>query len=282
LIQSFKQKAATSDAYETASYIVRRSGIAELLRSDPTPEGQARVENVNALLDGIKEFVEDDELDEGEEMMDKTMSAFLQTISLMTDADNDTEEQDVVTLMSVHAAKGLEYRSVYVTGLEENLFPSYMSLSSPEQIDEERRLFYVAITRAENYLTLSYAQSRYQYGQMRYNDPSRFLEEIGEGNFDSIISISKKPEFPQPKILGNFKKLGAAKAPAISPPSGDFQPSSPEKIKAGMKVLHQKFGTGEVKSVDERMVASIHFDQLQDNKEKRIMLKYAKIQILEN
>ena len=282
LIKSFKQKAITQDAYQLATFIARKSGISELLKSDTSPEGEARVENANALLDAVKEFVDDDELVDGEEMTDKSMSAFLQSISLMTDADKDEENTDVVTLMSVHAAKGLEYRSVYVVGLEENLFPSFMSLSSPDQIDEERRLFYVAITRAEEYLTLSYATSRYQYGNARYNDPSRFLEELGQTNIDSLISISKdKPSFGTPKILGNFKKLGPQKVPALGIDPADFKASSASQIKEGMKVLHLKFGEGLVKTIDERLVATIFFDGLSDSKEKRIMLKYAKLQILD-
>lgn len=282
LIKSFKQKAITQDAYQLATFIARKSGISELLKSDTSPEGEARVENANALLDAVKEFVDDDELVDGEEMTDKSMSAFLQSISLMTDADKDEENTDVVTLMSVHAAKGLEYKSVYVVGLEENLFPSFMSLSSPDQIDEERRLFYVAITRAEEYLTLSYATSRYQYGNARYNDPSRFLEELGQTNIDSLMSISKdKPSFGTPKILGNFKKLGPQKVPALGIDPADFKASSASQIKEGMKVLHLKFGEGLVKTIDERLVATIFFDGLSDSKEKRIMLKYAKLQILD-
>jgi len=282
LIKACKQKAITQDAYELAIYIARKSGISELLKSDTSPEGEGRVDNANALLDAVKEFVEDDELEEGEEMTDKSMSAFLQSISLMTDADQDDENTDKVTMMSVHAAKGLEYKSVYVVGLEENLFPSFMSLSTPDQIDEERRLFYVAITRAEEYLTLSYATSRYQYGQSRYNDPSRFLEELGNSNIDSLMSISKeKTGFPKPKILGNFKKLGPQKVPALGIDPSDFQPSPASQIKEGMKVIHLKFGQGTVKSIDERMVASIYFADLSDSQEKRIMLKYAKLQIVD-
>ncbi len=282
LIKAFKQKAITQDAYELATFIVRKSGISELLKSDTSPEGEGRVENANALLDAVKEFVDEDELVEGEEVTEKSMSVFLQSISLMTDADKDEENTDVVTLMSVHAAKGLEYRSVFVVGLEENLFPSFMSLSSPDQIDEERRLFYVAITRAEEYLTLSYATSRYQYGQSRYNDPSRFLEELGQTNIDSLMSISKeKPSFSKPKILGNFKKLGTNKVPSLGIDPEDFKASSASQIKEGMNVLHLKFGQGLVKTIDERLVATIFFDGLSDGKEKRIMLKYAKLQILD-
>lgn len=282
LIKSFKQKAVAQDAYELATFIARKSGISELLKSDTSPEGEGRVENANALLDAVKEFVDDDELIDGEEVQEKSMSVFLQSISLMTDADKDEENTDVVTLMSVHAAKGLEFKSVYVVGLEENLFPSFMSLSSPDQIDEERRLFYVAITRAEEYLTLSFATSRYQYGNAKYNDPSRFLEELGQTNIDTLMSISKeKPSFGTPKVLGNFKKLGPQKVPALGIDPGDFKASPATQIKEGMTVVHLKFGQGLVKTIDERLVATILFDGLSDSKEKRIMLKYAKLQILD-
>ena len=283
LIGAFKKKAETSTAYDAALYISRQSGIVDLLKADTTPEGMGRVENLNALLDGIKEFTEDDELEPGEEIADKTLSKFLQTISLMTDADNDDGQTDAITLMSVHAAKGLEFRSVFVVGLEENLFPSYMSLSSPDQVDEERRLFYVAVTRAEEHLTLSYSNSRYTFGQMRFNDPSRFLEELPDSAVDSLISISKNksPGFGKPRILGNFKPLGRAKKalPQVDPST--FKPDPSSKIKEGMKVLHLKFGEGEVISVDARQVATIRFESIVDNPDKRIMLQYAKLQILE-
>ena len=199
----------------------------------------------------------------------------------MTDQDNDDSEQDAVTLLSVHSAKGLEFRSVFVVGLEENLFPSYMSLSTPDQLDEERRLFYVAITRAEEYLTLSYANSRYQYGQMRFNDPSRFLEEISDDNIETSISFRKKPEFGPPKILGKFKPVSAAKQKALNIDPKDFKANNSSEIKEGQRVLHMKFGEGLVKSIDERRVATILFENLQENAEKRIMLNYAKLQILE-
>ena len=281
LMYAFKAKAAKSNAYEIADYIARNSGIQAILKEDKTPEGQSRLDNIISLLDGIQEFVQDDEIQTGEEgSTDRSLSAYLQTISLMTDADQKEENPDNVTLMSVHSAKGLEFRSVFVVGLEENLFPSYMALSESNNIDEERRLFYVAITRAEELLCLSYANSRYQYGQMRYNDPSRFLEEISDNNLDSIISITKKPEFPEPKILGNFKPLGTKK-PMISINPSDFIAANPNDIKPGMEVIHLKFGQGKVMSVDDRLVATIVFDGLSDTPEKRIMLQFAKLQIVE-
>lgn len=280
LMRAFKSKASKANAYEIADYITRQSGILTLLKEDKSPEGLGRIENITSLLDGIQEFVQDDELEIGETAStDRSLSAYLQTISLMTDADETEENNDHVTLMSVHSAKGLEFKSVFVVGLEENLFPSYMALSESNNVDEERRLFYVAITRAEELLCLTYANSRYQYGQMRYNDPSRFLEEISERNLDSIISITKKPEFPEPKILGNFKPLGAKK-PMISINPDDFVAANPADIKPGMEVLHLKFGQGKVMNVDDRLVATIVFEDLSESKEKRIMLQFAKLQIV--
>ncbi len=282
IIHDIKSKAKSTDAYETASFIARHSGILEFLKADLSPEGVARIDNINSLLDGIKDFVDDDVLDIDEQISnDKGMARFLQTISLMTDADNENEEADSVTLMSVHSAKGLEFRSVFVVGMEENLFPSYLSLSDPNQIDEERRLFYVAITRAEEYLSLSYANARYQHGEMRFNDPSRFLEEISEDNFDSVLVMQKKRDFPEPKILGAFPKQRALQQPMSNIDPATFIAADPSKIKVGQKVLHLKFGEGKVNAVDDRLVATIVFSGISGIQEKRIMLQFAKLQILD-
>lgn len=292
IIQKCAYKTKELNAYDAALFIARTSGLIAHLKADTTIEGMNKLENVNSLLDGIKDFVEDDTLEEGEDatVQDRSIAGYLQNISLMTDADQDDGEQDTVTLMSVHAAKGLEYKSVFVVGLEENLFPSYMSMSSPEQIDEERRLFYVAITRAEVHLTLSYANSRYQYGQMRFNDASRFLEEVPESSIDAISSIKRNAGgfsdggstsgLGTPKLLGNFKKISRAPMSLAIDPK-DFKPSPSDAIKEGMKILHMKFGEGIVQSIDDRSVATIVFDQLSDNSEKRIMLQFAKLQILD-
>lgn len=291
LIKKLKNKAQGVNAFEAATNIVNLSGIMSLLKADNTIEGMGRIENVEALLNGVKQFVEDDVVEEdGELQTDRSLAAFLQTISLMTDQDTEDGSTDVVTMMSVHAAKGLEYKSVFVVGLEENLFPSYMSMSNPDQIDEERRLFYVAITRAEAMLTLSFANTRYQYGNVRMNDPSRFLDEISEGNIDSLISIKKqayqenKPDLgfgPPKKLTGNFRKIGAAKKALPGAPVENFNPSPAHLIKEGMKIRHLKFGVGLVKSIDERDVAKIIFEDLTENQEKRIMLQYSKLEIVE-
>jgi DNA helicase II / ATP-dependent DNA helicase PcrA len=283
LIHAFKSKAVDANAYDIASYIARHSGIIDLYKADGSLEALARIENINSLLDGIKEFVEDDEIEQDEVIVqDKSLSSFLQSITLMTDADNDDPEtQDSVSLMSVHSAKGLEFKSVFVVGLEENLFPSYMAITESNQVDEERRLFYVAITRAEEHLCLTYANSRYQYGSMRFNDPSRFIEEVPDTSFDAITILKNpiKQGFPEPKILG-LKPLGPRK-PAINVDPNTFNPSPSAQIKAGMQVVHLKFGQGTVISVDERQVATIIFDGLDTDQEKRIVLQYAILQILD-
>ena len=280
LIANFRMKAEQADAYQMATYIVKKTGIIDLLKADGSMEGMGRIDNINSLLDGIQEFVEDDVLDPGETEADKSLTKYLQNIALITDADEDTGNNDVVSLMSVHAAKGLEYRSVFVVGLEENLFPSYMSLYDPNQLDEERRLFYVAITRAEEFLTLTYANSRYQYGQMRYNDASRFLEEVPPEHVDAIVPLKPKLEFQTPKVLGNFKKVVAnSSLPKVN--TADFTPSDPSEIREGMRIMHAKFGQGKVLKIDERNVATIFFDEVYENPEKRIMLKFAKLQILD-
>ena len=288
LIKSFQMKAMQSNAYETAIFIAKKCGIIQLLTDEGTMEAQSRIENINALLDGVQEFTEDDVVEAGEEGdTDRSLSKFLQTISLMTDQDDSEKENTrAITLMSTHAAKGLEYKSVFVVGLEENLFPSYMSLSSPDQIDEERRLFYVAITRAEEYLTLSYANSRYQYGQMRFNDPSRFLEEISDDHIESVITMRNTNEAPagfgRPKKLQGDFSLQSSPQKGLAMNPKDFVASPMEDIKEGVHVMHLKFGKGKVLKIDERQVATVHFENLVQNQEKRIMLQYAKLQVLDN
>lgn len=289
VIQKGQQKAQTADAYEAANYIVRQSGLIDAMKSDTTVEGMNRLENVNALLDGIKEFVESDLEEEVTNVSDKSLASYLQNIALLTDFDETDTDKDYVTLMTVHSAKGLEFQSVFVVGLEEKMFPSIMSLDSAENIDEERRLFYVAITRAEAFLTLSYASSRYRFGQMRYNEPSRFLEEIDLSHLDAVVPPSGgqfniEPAAPRSSsgVQGNFKRISSDKTPAVDPKT--FQASPSEAIQVGQQVLHLMFGEGKVTHVDgerDKRVATIHFKDLDDAPEKRIMLKFAKLQILE-
>ncbi len=286
LIESMKEKNKGNNAYETVNYIIKATKIAAILNAENTIESQSRLENINALLSGVQEFVEDDELIEEELSDNRDLSAFIQHISLLTDLDNDDKKiTDSVTLMSIHLAKGLEFESIFVVGVEENLFPSYMSLASPEDIEEERRLFYVAITRAKRYLTLSYCNNRYQYGQIRSNDPSRFISEIPEDTLDpmSAVVVNPNPGFAAPKVLGGLKpkKLNTSST-TLTINTSDFKPNRPEEIMEGMRVLHLKFGEGLVLSIDgnsSNRIAKIKFDQIEDE-DKRIVLKFAKLQIL--
>lgn len=292
MITKSAKRADTANAYELAIYIAKRSGLIDLLKSDTTVEGMGRLENLNALLDGINAFVEEEATDvigtEGTAPPDKSLASYLQNIALLTDFDNNEDEGDHITLMSVHSAKGLEFKSVFVVGLEEKLFPSYLSMDSLEGLDEERRLFYVAVTRAEQFLTLSYANARYRYGSMRYNEPSRFLEEIPRQNVESTSGTRSPSAAMSPtsnggaRVQGNFSRPHAAQTSKVKVDPSTFKPSPHESIEAGMTVLHLKFGEGKVVSVDGgkgNRVATIHFKNV-DNPQRRIMLKFAKLQIL--
>ena len=282
LVISFIKYAETHQAYETALFILKQSGLQAMYSSDNSLEGMARMENISALLDGVQEFTEADEVT-GEGDDDRSITAYLQNIALLTDFDTDEDDDDYVTLMSVHAAKGLEYRGIYVVGLEENLFPSFMSMDTADGIDEERRLFYVAITRAEEFLTLSYANSRYQYGQVRSNDVSRFIDEINEKHIDDTSAhIVRHASGPTPSALrgGRVKRLNQ-NLPKVD--LENFVVSPPSKITAGQTVRHMKFGDGQVVNVDganHSKVATIVFKGI-ENPQRRIMLKFAKLMIVE-
>ena len=269
MIENFNSKISHINAYDLGLFIGNYSGLIQFYRLDNTPEGTSRMENINALLDGMKIFVEEDTEVETEDIKDKSLTSYLQNIALITDLDSDQTDGDHVTLMSIHSAKGLEFPSVFIVGLEENLFPSFLSMEKSEDLDEERRLFYVAITRAEKFLTLSYASSRYKFGQIRYNEPSRFLEEIEVEHFDQHPEVK-----PTASISGLFKK--PIVTPQIDPIN--FKPSPTHLISTGMEVLHLKFGKGLVKKIDGG-VATIYFEAI-DPPEKRIMLKFAKLEIV--
>lgn len=283
MIMQMQQLAAGSDAYDAALAIYKMSGLSQELKQDSTPEGISRIENVSALLDGIKDFTENDELT-GDLPPNKGLAAYLQGIALVSELDEDTENREYITLMSVHSAKGLEFDAVIVGGLEENLFPSYMSMSSEEQLDEERRLFYVAITRARHFLALSCATSRYFFGNLRMNQPSRFIEEIDSSRFDkdpsarsTVFNVFDEPSVPKQRFVER-KPAMVASHPGLA----NFKPSSPTQIQAGMRVLHQKFGEGKVIQVEgssDNRVATIFFSDV-DNPQRKIVLKFAKLQIL--
>lgn len=282
MFEIFMKKANELNAFELASMITRQSGIMELMKAENTMDSMARIENINSLLDGIKEFVDNDEITDEDIPSDKLLSTYLQNISLLTDADKETTDKEFITLMSVHAAKGLEFKSVFVTGLEEKLFPSWMSYDVPEGIDEERRLFYVAITRAETYLTLSYANSRYKFGKLTYSDPSRFLEEISIEGTDKLSSSKIGISAPKASISGSFKPVKLLEQKNLVIDGVNFKPSPSDHIKIGSTVLHLKFGEGYVKNIEGgsgNKVATIEFKAI-DDPVRRIMLKFAKLQVL--
>ena len=294
MIEKARAKVDTTDAYEIADMIAKRSGLLDLYRNDTSIEGMGRLENFQSLLDGIKSFVEEDTVIDTDTLPDKTLATYLQNIALLTDfdADNGEASTDVVTLMSVHAAKGLEYKSVFVVGLEEKLFPSWMSMDSLDGMDEERRLFYVAITRAEQFLTLSYANTRYRYGKMVMNEPSRFLAEVPTEAIESTTYHRRSEAHEYDRVQEQRARVSGITPPArtrgtakFAKPKmdpADFKPSPVAEIEVGKRVMHLKFGEGRVTKVDGgagNRIATIHFSDL-PQPEKRIMLKFAKLQIL--
>jgi DNA helicase II / ATP-dependent DNA helicase PcrA len=278
MIDAFKKRLASDAAHEIAAMVLKQSGIWNELKADQTPEGISRQENVMALLDGIKEFVEMDSPSDDPAFNDRSLSSYLQNIALLSDQDQNSDDTDRITLMSVHAAKGLEFKSVFVVGLEEGLFPSFMASQTPEGLDEERRLFYVAITRAEQYLTLTFATSRYKFGQHRNDPPSRFLEEVGSDNLEKTTPLASASQRSTVSGLG-LRKPTAPPPPTINP--ADFKPAHPAAIKTGARILHLRFGEGEVLSIEgdkDNLIANILFKATDE--EKKIVLKFAKLMLL--
>lgn len=287
IIETGRQKNEAGNAYETADYIANASGLIKTFKDENTLESLGRLENIEALLNGIKDFVEEDEVAELglEDNDDRSLATYIQHIALLTDQDKTEDDMDQVTLMSVHAAKGLEFDAIFVVGLEEKLFPSFMSMESEKDIDEERRLFYVAITRARKHLVLSFANSRYRYGKLVYNRPSRFLEEISYDNYENPMVVFGQKSADEPDqervSVGGVRLKKPKSRPSFSPPA-DFTPAPAEAIQEGMEVIHLKFGRGEVLKIDGRndsRVATIYFGDI-DSPQRRIMLKYAKLQIV--
>lgn len=284
LIKSFRLTSEKKDAYDTASQIAKTSGLLKELYEDKTIEGMSRYENTQELLNAIKEFTEDSERE------DKSLGAFLQDVALLTDEDRSGNNDDAVTLMTIHGSKGLEFSYVYIVGLEEELFPSQMMLSSRADLEEERRLFYVAITRAKEKLTLSYALNRYRFGNLKNCEPSRFLEEIDP----SFIKVNRKFSASDPASPGinyvtknfvknvkkeNSKKMFANKV-INHKPAADFEPSDTSNLAEGMRVEHPKFGFGEVIEIDEQGANKKAKVQFEKAGEKTLLLSFAKLRIL--
>ena len=296
MIQSFQVITKSLSAYEAALHIAQHSGLLKDLYADKSVEGLNRYENIQELLNGIKEFSEREDIEE------KGLDIFMQDIALLTNDDNDkNKDADTVSLMTIHSSKGLEFKQVHVVGLEENLFPSQMALNSRTDLEEERRLFYVAITRAENRLTLSYATSRFKFGTLINCEPSRFLDEVDARYLE--LDFTAKPEKSSSSFFDDeretwsrkggdtFSKPKAATTPPVKTtsllakahvPSPGFAPSDTSNLQVGMEVEHERFGFGKVISLEGKkpdVKATIFFKEIG---QKQLLLKFAKLCIIGN
>ncbi|MFD1631966.1 ATP-dependent helicase [Pseudopedobacter beijingensis] len=302
MIQSFAAVAKTSTAYDAALHIAQHSTLLKDLYDDKSVEGLARYENIQELLNGIKEF------SEREDIEDRNLSVFMEDVALLTNDDNEkAEDKDTVSLMTIHSSKGLEFNQVYVVGLEENLFPSQMSLNSRADLEEERRLFYVAVTRAENKLHLSYATSRFKFGTLVNCEPSRFLDEIDpkyleidlpkksafvsneKSSFDNERTLWKSTTGGESKTNDVFSKPKPASAQKVKTtallskahvPSPDFKPEDTSSLQVGQQVEHERFGFGKVLNLEGNkpdIKATIFF---KDIGQKQLLLKFAKLRIV--
>ena len=288
LIESFKISARTKNAFDIANEVVNDTGIIKTYSALTSVEDQAKIQNIEEMLNGIKDFVEIQK-----EIPESTgsISEFLEDVALATDLDKDDQDTNKVALMTIHLAKGLEFPIVYIVGLEENLFPSAMNLNSRNDLEEERRLFYVALTRAEKEAYLSYALSRYRWGKLTDSEPSRFIDEINEEYLDILTPINENKFKPLIRLTPNhepsFNKLRFKKVTAK--PKGNFkkiQETSNKsnlfdnKLVVGNVVEHIRFGKGEVVNIEGRgadVKAEIKFE---NGGLKKLLLRFAKLKII--
>jgi DNA helicase-2/ATP-dependent DNA helicase PcrA len=303
MIQSFQIINENQDAFYLADHVAKKTGLVQELKKDGTPEGITRIQNIEELLNGIKDFTD------GQVEVDGArgaLSEFLEDIALATDLDKDTGDDDRVALMTIHLAKGLEFPTVFVVGMEEDLFPSAMSMSTRSELEEERRLFYVAITRAEHQAYLTYAQSRYRWGKLTDCDPSRFIEEIDAQYLEYLTPEESTYRF-KPLIDNDiFGDIDKSKLRLAKPVSGiapkyitDAQPKSDlnirklkpvgnsnqanlfdGKLTVGNIVLHERFGKGEIIDMEGSGAdrkAEIKFEV---GGVKKLLLRFAKLDII--
>jgi DNA helicase-2/ATP-dependent DNA helicase PcrA len=257
----------SANAYSIAAAVAKESGLLKELYEDKTIEGLTRYEHIHELLNSIKQFVDNPENN------DPSLGNFLQEVALLATGAEDNSNQDVVTLMTIHASKGLEFKYVYLVGMEEDLFPSARMIGSKEDLEEERRLFYVAVTRAQKKVTLSYALSRYRFGKAVRTKPSRFLHEI----VLEPPSISTPSNIPKKTSVVPVKKSMYVAAPPISP---GISGENCMQIQTGYEVKHAQFGRGSVLHVIEEggmRKAVIHFHAVG---KKTLLLNYAKLEIV--
>lgn len=307
MIKSFQVINENQDAFYLTDHITKKTGLVQELKKDGTPEGIARIENIEVLMGGIKDFIE------GQKEVDGArgaLSEFLEDVALATDLDKDTGDDDRVALMTIHLAKGLEFLYVFVVGMEEDLFPSAMSLNTRSELEEERRLFYVALTRAEHQAYLTYAQSRYRWGKLTDSEPSRFIEEIKEeyleyvnptdnggyrykpmmdidifGDIDkSKLRLSKPVAGTPPKRYGE-EPVSSANIRKLKPVAGNAPSSSnanlfDSKLTVGNIVMHERFGKGEVINLEGAGAdkkAEIRFEV---GGIKKLLLRFAKLDVI--
>jgi len=311
MIKSFQSMLKKHNAYEVAFHVGKQTNFVRELFNDKSAEGVARYENIQELLNSIKEWIESPDNEEGE-LVDKSLGGYLQQITLLTDADEKDPNADTVKVMTIHAAKGLEFSVVFVAGLEEMLFPNALSINTREELEEERRLFYVAITRAKKRLWITYANTRYRFGSLIQNEPSRFIDELPENFMDRSFAgggaknqrsgTGNGTAFERMRGWGgsgqdwtsdNRQSTKKETPSYLTPkttiqkvvehvPSADFKASDISNLQVGQKVEHQKFGFGEVikkEGAAHNPIATIKFE---NNGEKKIMLNYAKLRIVED
>ncbi|MBQ0087226.1 MAG: UvrD-helicase domain-containing protein [Bacteroidales bacterium] len=290
-IAPLTEKVAVTDCYDLAVEAGNVTGYLTALKSDNTPEGMARFENMEELFNSMKEYSEEEtelrrELAEDEDVQavsTVTLSDYLENIYLLSEAekddtqDPDLEDSNKITLMTVHASKGLEFPYVYIAGMEENLFPSESMNGSPQEIEEERRLFYVAVTRAMKAVTVSYSQNRRKWGSEESNPPSRFLREIDSKYYSNPL-FTPRTEF----VAGPAARPVAgptARPVTAQAPRSDFKPSPISDLRVGQRVEHDRFGFGTIVSFDGHgpdMKAVVNFD---NSAPKTLLLKFAKLRI---
>ncbi|HJD87511.1 ATP-dependent helicase [uncultured Empedobacter sp.] len=305
MIKRFQVMLKSHDVYEVTMEMAKTTQLLNALKEDSTPEGVSRLENVQELLNSIQGYVEEQQqLDEG----DASLGGFLENIALATDADNEEDDDNKVNLMTVHLAKGLEFPVVFIAGLEENLFPSMMSVNTRAELEEERRLFYVALTRAEKVAYMTYSVSRFRWGKIIDCEPSRFLEEIDDrflewknlhisarASNNSGLSADLFGDEPTPQPYQQREKSVARQNPRarVEPaqPRANFKPVNQTKssgtspanaqgLQIGQVVVHDRFGRGVVKDLQGEpsdMKAIIHFDNAG---EKKLLLNFAKLKVI--
>ncbi len=293
LIKSFSARLYKMNAYELGELIVNKSGIRKLYFEDGSPESINRRDNIEELLSGLKDFVTG-KVEPGEESPPvRTLDEFMQDIALLTDADtkdDSPEDTNKVSLMTVHAAKGLEFPYVFITGVEENLFPSQLSINTQAELEEERRLFYVALTRAMSLATITYAETRFRYGNFNICEPSRFIDELDPDYVHYLSPPGRKKTGPGGSFsesLRRFRKMTGPESPPAKtahPPvpdtEGGYSILDPSLLKAGMEVKHQRFGRGSVVATEgsgHNAKATVIFAGAG---KKQLLLKYARLKIL--